>query len=181
MTLEARQFLEEMLRLLRREFFAGRTDKEFFQERAMLIRAITQPADYINKRGARLPASEYRKILGTVIAAVKRHGKWKTMHRFSAYLVVVVQNHMAHHGDEYYDLAKTADGRATGLRRLGAILPEAMRKVRPGGTDQTTAILAEANALARSPGGRIRKQESSEFAGDLFDRCNAPAVTRQKP
>jgi len=79
---EVARFVEEMLGRIRREFFAQHTDKRFFQERSMLIQAITYPAHWMNDRGAKLPASGYRRILGTVIDTIMRRGNRAKIQRF---------------------------------------------------------------------------------------------------
>lgn len=68
------EFSEEMLRVVRREFYPEKFTKEFFEDRRFLLSAITNPAKYLNDRGARVPASKYRAILATVISTIKRHG-----------------------------------------------------------------------------------------------------------
>jgi hypothetical protein len=159
MKTEVARFVEEMLRRIRREFFSQHTEKRFFQERQMLIQAITWPAEWMNRRGAKLPASGYRRILGTVIQTINRHGEQVKFRRFSLYFFKALQEHMNHHGDEYYEAAK--------CRSIGAMLPAVARDVRTGrGQDPTTAIMAQMNAVLRSPGGRRRRRDSGQ--PDLF-------------
>ncbi len=151
----AGDFVLEQLIVLRREFFKSATNKQFCQERPMLIQAITWPARWMNDLGAKLPASAYLRILGIVIDTIKRHGNRAKIQRFSVYFLHVVQEHMKHHGDEYYEAAKD-------VRRIGQILPQlaaslgldARKKRLP---DQTTEVLAQMNRVLRSPGGRRRK------------------------
>jgi hypothetical protein len=174
---EVARFVEEMLRLIRREFFAKHTDKRFFQERTTLIEAITWPARCMNILGARLPASGYRRILGTVIDAIKRHGNRAKIQRFSVYFLHSVEEHMKHHGDEYYYASKAA-------RPIGAILPAVMRNVRPGpAPDRTTEIMSQMNQILRSSGGRrrrIQNGKNSASAPDLFNSCTTSAARMQK-
>jgi hypothetical protein len=149
---EVARFVEEMLRQIRREFFQDKADKPFFQEREMLIEAITWPAHWMNERGAKLPASGYRRILGKVIGTIKRHGNQVKFRRFSLYFFKAVQEHMNHHGDEYYYEAK--------VRPISAVLPAVTRHVRPGrAPDRTTETLAQMNQILRSPGGRRRARQ----------------------
>jgi hypothetical protein len=147
----AGEFVREQLLIVRREFFRSVTEKQFFQERSVLIQAITWPARWMNDRGARLPASGYRRILGTVINAIKRHGRRAQIQRFSVYFLHSVQEHMKHHGDQYYYMAKAS-------RPISAILPSVTRHVRPGAApDSTTEVLTQMNRLLRSPGCRRRR------------------------
>jgi hypothetical protein len=151
MKTEVARFVEEMLRWIRREFFDRHTDKRFFQERQKLIEAITWPARWMNDHGVKAPAAVYRQILGTVIGTIKRHGNRAKIQRFSVYFLHSVQEHMKHHGDQYYYTAKAA-------RPIGAILPAVTRHVRPGrATDSVTETLSQMNQVLRSPGGRRRR------------------------
>ncbi|SRR6266496_305001 len=158
---EVARFVEEMLRLIRREFFVQKTDRRFFQERSMLIQAITWPAKWMNDRGARLPALGYRRILIKVIGTIKRHGNLAKIQRFSAYFLYAVQEHMTHHGDEYYYEAKAA-------RPISAVVQAVARRVRPGqAPDSTTETLAQINQVLRSKGGRRQRIPASQ--PDLLD------------
>jgi hypothetical protein len=145
------EFVREQLRVVRREFFRSATDKQFFQERSMLIQAITWPARYLNERGVKAPASAYRRILGIVIGTIRQKGNVSRIRRFSVYFLHAVQEHMKHHGDQYYYMAKAA-------RPIGAVLPSVTRHVRPGaGQDHTTEVLAQMNQVLLSKGGRRRR------------------------
>ncbi len=156
----AGDFVLEQLVLLRREFFKSATNKQYFQQRPVLIQAITWPARWMNKRGAKLPASGYRRIIGTVISSIKQRGNVARIRRFSIYFLHSVQEHMKHHGDEYYEAAKD-------VRRIGQILPrltaslgfDALKARHP---DRTTEDLAKLNRVLRSPGGRRRKLQFSQ-------------------
>jgi hypothetical protein len=116
MTGPVQRFVEEMLSRIRREFFRYATNKQFFQERPLLIQAITGPAKYMNERGVKAPASLYRRILQTVIDTIRQKGNRSKIQRFSVYFLHCVQEHMKHHGDEYYYQAKAA-------RPIGSLLP----------------------------------------------------------
>lgn len=160
MKLPAERFVDEMLGQLWRQFYFGQS-KQFFQDRRFLIQAITWPAREMNKMGAKLPASKYRQILGTVISAIRKHGVDRVkVRRFSIYFLHAVQEHMKHHGDEYYEVSKD-------VRRIGHILPPLCRSLglngpRKGPPDRTTEVLAQMNRVLRSPGGRRRRIQSRQ-------------------
>src|SRR2546423_4169742 len=89
---EAARFVEEMLCWIRREFFAQHSDKRFYQERLILIQAITWPARWMNERGASLPASGYRRSFGTVVEAIKRKSNRAKIRRSSVYFLHSVRS-----------------------------------------------------------------------------------------
>lgn len=160
----AAEFTAEQLAVIRREFFAGYSDKRFWQERGLLVQAITFPASWLNERGVKMPAAKYRAILGTVISTIKRHGNRAKIERFSAYLLHSVQEHMRHHGEEYYYAAKDA-------RSLGAVLPRVIGKAQPARDPAETFVpaLAEAHRVLRSKGGRKSASDYVRFGTlDLF-------------
>lgn len=155
------KFVEEMLTRIRREFFPRCDAKHFCQERPTLIEAITWPATWMKMkdRCVNLSVSDYRRMIGIVIETIKRHGNQVKFRRFSLYFFKAVQEHMNHHGDQYYYAAK--------VRPISVILPAVTRDVGHGrAEDPTTAIMAQMNAVLRSPGGRRRRRDSGQ--PDLF-------------
>jgi len=174
---EVQQFVEEMLGLIRRDFFCEVTPKRFFQERPMLIKAICYPARWMKERGMSLRTNQdaiciYRRILVTVIQTIKRHGNLPKIHCFGRYLLTSVQEHMRFQGEGYYEQAKAA-------RPIAAVLPGVTRHVRPGlAPDRATETLAQMSQILRSKGGRRRAiQVNSE--GDLFSSCKSFAPHMQ--
>jgi hypothetical protein len=166
---------EFVLAGVRRDFYANVDAKRFFQDRSMLMRAITQPAQWLKKRGARLPGSKYRAILATVIDTIKRHGAREKGY-FPRYFLFCVQEHMKHHGDEYLAQAKTLDGkRNIGPRAINELVTGALKGTTPGGVDLTVDVLAEAHRALITRGGRIRKAEKAESGFDLFPDCKPVA------
>jgi hypothetical protein len=166
------EFSEEMLRVVRREFYAAADSKRFFEERQLLMQAVTYPAKYLNDRGARVPASKYRAILATVISTIKAKGNLAAIERFSVYFLHCVQQHMAHHGDGYYYAAKE-------LRPVGPIVGTVLDRARKaasgaGQGDQTVPVLAEAHRVLSSR-RRIQRAKKTGEELPLFGRCNPVA------
>jgi hypothetical protein len=81
------EFVDEMLGLIRREFFAVMSDKRYFQERLATLLAITYPARWLEDRGANATIALLRKIILNVIFAIKRHGNRPQIQRFSIYFL----------------------------------------------------------------------------------------------
>jgi hypothetical protein len=160
-----------MLRELRREFFAKYTDKRFFQERPMLIQSITWPARWMNDRGVKARPEIYRGILRTVIKTIRERGNVSRIRRFSVYFLHSVQEHMKHHGDQYYYTAKAA-------RPIADVLPAAIRASnRPGrDPDPTTSTLSELNRVLRSTGGRRRRDSVGQL--DLLTALHPPLSSK---
>jgi len=166
------EFSEEMLRVVRRDFYPAAYEKEFFEDRRWLLKAITEPAKYLNDRGARVPASKYRAILSTVFGTIKRHGNSRAkIERFAVYLLHCVQKHLQHHGEEYYYAAKE-------LRPVGSVVGSVLERARKAASvsagDQTVPILAEVHR-ALTVRGRIQKTKKTARDMELPGLCNPVA------
>jgi hypothetical protein len=147
----APEFLNEQLGLIRRTFFSKKTDRQFFQERELLQSAITYPAKHLKDRyGVKAPDSIYQNVLRTVIDTIVAKGNREKIQRFSVYFLHCVQEHLKHHGEEYYEAAKAS-------QRLAEQLPEVMRNVRRGETERTADVLIELHRTLKSRAGRKRK------------------------
>lgn len=152
----APEFLNEQLALIRKTFFAGKTDRQFFQEQDLLRQAIAFPAVRLKERfGVTATDKLYRHILGTVIDTIKEHGKRAKIQRVSVYFLHAVQTHMDHHGEEYHIAAKAA-------RRLVDLLPEAVRGAHIVRADRTTEVLVDLHRTLKSRAGRKKKQSAAQ-------------------
>jgi hypothetical protein len=147
----APEFLNEQLALIRKTFFAGKTDRQFFQEQDLILQAIAFPAKHLKERyGVKAPDSVYRKGLMTVIETVVAKGNRAKIARFSVYFLHCVQEHLRIHGEEYYEDAKAS-------MRLAVTMPEVMSRVRVGEIERTADVLLELDRALRSKAGRKRK------------------------
>jgi hypothetical protein len=145
------EFANEQLGLIRRTFFADTIDSQFYQERDLLLSAITYPAANLKERyGVTATDSLYKRVLKTVIETIVAKGNRTKIERFSVYFLHCVQQHMQHHGEEYYDLAK-AD------RHAADSLPVVLGKITRGEAERTTEVLVE---LHRTLRGRRHKPKS---------------------
>jgi hypothetical protein len=62
----------------------------------------------MNERGVQARPNIYRDILGTVIKTIRERNNVSQIRRFSVYFLHAVQEHMKHHRDQYYYMAKAA-------------------------------------------------------------------------
>jgi hypothetical protein len=167
---ETEDLIGEMLTLLRRDFYPKK-EKEFFQDKRLLLKAITCPADWMKEHGVAAPASKYRAILHAVISTLKRHASPAKKLRFSAYLLHCVQEHMKHHGDEYYTDAKQ-------VRDVGSMVSGVLRSLealRADSRDATEMLVALRRTL-RSKGGRKKLVKTFSATPDLFESAEPQSV-----
>jgi hypothetical protein len=164
----AREFIDRELDAIRKEFFAGKTDRAFFQERNMLEQAICYPAKWLDERGSAMRSIDYGKILSTVIGTIREHGRKKEIKRVSAYLLHSVEEHMDHHGEEYYYAAKS----------VGSTVADAMQSIRRADPDANfVPVMAGVYQTLRSGqrGGRKKRFVRTCAQTELFSQGGGKA------
>lgn len=151
-----------MLSMIRGQFYPD-DEKKFWQERTLLLKAATYPAQWLDSRGVRLTQDRYSEILLGIIQTIKRHGNTANIRRFSAYLLHAIQTHMAHHGEEYYD-----EGKRT-RQALEDVMHGLKKKSSAPKTDETVPVLAEVHRTLKTKAGRKPKSaKAPPTQGDLF-------------
>ena len=159
------QVVNRFLRSIHNQFYKGH-EKLFFQERRMLMQAICWPARYLDDRAVKISAERYTSLLTTVIRTVNAHGNLSAVRSPGRYLLHAVQEHMRHHGEDYYDAGK----------RTRDALDDIMHGLKPrvkgaeihSGSDQTVPALAEAHRLLGIAKGGRRKASAPALQPDLF-------------
>jgi hypothetical protein len=157
----AREFIDRQLDAIRKEFFAGKTDKQFFQERNMLEQAICYPAKWLDERGSMMRSTDYAEILATVLGTIREHGRKKRIERVSAYLLHCVEEHMRHHGEDYYYAAKS----------ISSGVADAMQSIRRGASDANfVPVMAGVYQTLRSGqrGGRKKQHQAADSQPSLL-------------
>ena len=150
----ASDIVKNNLHRLKTQFYPD-NEKGFFQQRSMLIKAITHPASYLKERGVRLPNDEIQAILDKIIRGIMHHGNTGKIGFFCAYFLKSVQDHMKIQGDVYYEKGKS-------LRRITETALEDLTKKQAArlgdAQDRTTDDLAALNQLVRSTTPKHRKK-----------------------
>lgn len=149
-----------MLVMIRDQFYPD-DHKGFYQERTLLLQAVTYPAQWFETRGVKVTESRYREILMEVIQTIKRYGNTAKIQRFSAYLLHAIQTHMRFHGDQYYE-----EGKRT--RQAVEEVMLGLRKKAAPASDETVPVLAELHRTLR-PYKQGRKKNSAKAAADQPD------------
>ena len=150
----ARRIVQDFLHVLRTQFYADKA-KAFYQERAILIRAITWPAAYLAKRGVGLTEADHRQLLTDQIRTIQHHGDTAAIRYFCRYFLHVIQQHMKFHGEDYYDSGK-------GIRALAAGALDSLQARAAAGALETTDRLAEIHAAIRLPKRRKKAAATPE-------------------
>ena len=152
--------VKNYLHRIRSQFYPD-DEKGFFQQRTLLVRAITHPAFYLDERGVRLPERRLCAILDTVIRDIQHFGATAKIENFCRYFLHAVPQQMKHQEDGYYDEGKT----------LRFIMDTAMenltkkqREKLSDAQDSTTARLADLNRLVRETAAKKKKSAKAPAA-----------------
>lgn len=97
---------DELLRFIRTKFYQGEA-VEFEKDRPRLLKLVVLKfASWLDERGVTLPSDRYLAIMrDTILMDAVRFGTAEIKYR-PGWLGVVVEKHLAHHGEEYYEEAK---------------------------------------------------------------------------
>ena len=130
------------------------------------MEAICHPAKYLDDLGVRISAKRYQDILTTVIRTINRHGNVAEMRSPGRYLGKAVQEHMRHHGEEYYEIGKRS--RDAIADTLSGILSGV--RVGKKTVDETVPVLAATHRAIAAAKPTRRKTEPRSKQGDLFSK-----------
>jgi hypothetical protein len=122
---ERSEILGDILGAIRRQFYPDATAKQWGQESAFIRREfVLYLATWLDKRGVTLKPERYKEILLERLNEVKRHGATDRIKYFPGYLKHVLQEHLKHHGEEYYQEGKNLRALAENtLVALGVVGP----------------------------------------------------------
>lgn len=119
------ELLDACLGFLERKFYEGHAVSFAKDRRRLLEWVVLWPASWFNKRAVSVPPDRYREIFFTVFMDSLRFGNVGKITYLPAYLAKVIQSHFQHHGDEYYEQAKSARSLAEHTIMVLGRLPQA--------------------------------------------------------
>jgi len=83
------------------------SEKRFYQDRRMLLYAVTWPATWLSRRGLPITPQAYEKLLSQRLEDIAQHGDSKRYSNyFPRYLLKSIQDWFAHHGEALYEELK---------------------------------------------------------------------------
>lgn len=101
------ELLGQCLSFLQRKFYLNHEDT-FAQDRQRLLKwVVLWPAKWLDERGVSLPLNRYREIFMAVFMDAAMFQTQTKVTYLPAYLRVVLERHFDHHGEDYYDEAKS--------------------------------------------------------------------------
>jgi hypothetical protein len=99
---------EKILAQIKAQFYDSRlSEKRFYQDRRMLLYAVTWPATWLDKRGLPITSQAYQKLLIQRLNDIAKHGNpARYQPYFPRYLLKTIQDWFAHHGEDLYEELK---------------------------------------------------------------------------
>lgn len=153
------QIVADLLGVIRRQFLADLAEKEWYQHRRFLLRVVTWPAAWLNRRGVSLPPARYKAVFLGILDGVKVHGATAQVKYWPGYLLHCVQEHFKHHGDELYEEAKS----------VRHSVERALSRVAPGENPaDTVEMLSQVNAIVSRRGHGRRQAPIAEQQPELL-------------
>lgn len=100
------ELLERLLSFLQRKFYQAHA-VSFAKDRPRLLKwVVLWPAKWFNDRAVTITPDRYAEIFYQVFLDAQIHGAEKVTY-LPAWLSKVIQSHFHHHGEEYYEQAKS--------------------------------------------------------------------------
>lgn len=97
---------DQCLDFLQRKFYEGHPITFAKDRRRLLEWVVLWPAKWLDDRGVTITTDRYREIFMRVFMDALAFGTTKITY-LPAYLAKTIQSHFDHHGDEYYEEAKS--------------------------------------------------------------------------
>lgn len=101
------EIVERLLAFIESKFYSGDRVR-FLQDRKRLLSwVVLRFAAWLNSRGVTLPGERYFEVVNSLLMEAVRHGNTGNISYRPAWLAKVVESHLAVHGDELYEEAKS--------------------------------------------------------------------------
>jgi hypothetical protein len=101
------ELVDELLRFVETKFYEGDPIGFIKDRRRLLAWVILRLAKWLDDRGVSISTEAYREIMiDKILMTAVRHGDTGNIQYRPAWLAKVVESHLDHHGEEYYEHAK---------------------------------------------------------------------------
>lgn len=149
---------EVLLDQIKTRFYRSNAlQKRFYQDRRMLLYALTWPAKWLDRRALPITSQAYQKLLSDRLEDIATHGDPKRYQNyFPRYLLKTIQDWFAHHGEALYEELKHIRNQ---LSNIEALLQQNSRKT---GEDIVTP-LAQAHAILAIQNRRKKRTDTRQL------------------
>ena len=106
------KIIEKLLKNIKQSFYQKHEQKRFYQDRHMLIYAITWPATWFEQRNFQTTPNKYQQLIQNILDNIAIHGKPQLYQRyFPGYLLKCIQQwfHFCMHLSSYTKSSNTSE------------------------------------------------------------------------
>ena len=149
------EIVQDILSAIRNQFYPDATPKQWAQDSVFIRREfVLYFASWLDKKGVTLKPGRFKQILLERLNEIKAHGATDKIKYFPGYLKHVLQTHLRHHGDDYYQEGKN----------LRALTESALATL-PEPTIDPIRVMAEArrDLLISKKAAKQRKSPDVQF------------------
>ena len=152
----SQEIRDELLRFIEQKFYPGQP-VAFAKDRPRLLKwVVFEFSTWLDRREVTLPSQRFLQILrDQVLMEAVRNGNTGAIDYRPGYLRHVVQQHLAHHGDEIYEEAKS-------IRTLADRALWATQRIAPAAPDPVRE-LASAARLLKSAKRPVKRPENDQL------------------
>lgn len=146
---------DALLDLIQRKFYEADPIAFTKDHKRLLEWVILWPAVWLNQRGVSVANDDYRKIVSDILIEAAAHGNTSKVNYRPAWLRFVVQSHFDHHGEEYYNKAKS-------VRSLADHQLLMLGKIQPKVQDAVVPAFVEASRLLKTKKRTVRHETTKQ-------------------
>lgn len=133
------------------------SEKRFYQDRRMLLYALTWPASWLDQRALPITSQAYQKLISQRLEDIAKHGDPKRYcDYFPRYLLKTIQDWFAHNGEDLYEELKHIRNQ---LSNIEALLQQNTRKI----AEDIVTPLAEAHAILAVQNRRKKRTDARQL------------------
>ena len=133
---------QALLDQIKARFYSGSVPEQaYYQDRRMLLYALTWPASWLEQRGLPITSQAYQKLVEERLESIAKHGDPKRYQRyFPRYLLKTLQDWFAHNGEALYEELKHVRNQLHSIDRL-------LQTHHPNLPEDIVAPIAQAHAI----------------------------------
>lgn len=133
------------------------SERRYYQDRRMLLYALTWPATWLDQRGLPITSQAYQKLLTQRLQDIAKHGDPKRYQNcFPRYLLKTIQDWFAHNGEALYEELKHVRNQ---LYTIDALL----RENNPDLPEDIVTPIAQAHAILAVQNHRKKRADSRQL------------------
>jgi uncharacterized protein YecA (UPF0149 family) len=149
---------EALLDQIKTRFYRSNAlQKRFYQDRRMLLYALTWPAKWLDRRALPITSQAYQNLLSDRLEDIATHGDPKRYQNyFPRYLLKTIQDWFAHHGEALYEELKHVRNQLYAIQTL-------LRQNNTQSTEDIVTPLAQAHAVLAVQNRRKKHTDTQQI------------------